>query len=443
MFPSVLLVNGANTTAGIIQFGHGYIETVWSVEDDSVLSSSATSRARQETSVNVPKAVSLSREQLAQFTTRKSVVRSTNWCGLVFNFVLVDCNIALRVLTTFVANNRGSWSAVVFTAVVRGVLVLLAVPWSRWWSQVRVVCCALCAVVIGVFDGVICLGIQDFHFLSVLFRFKRAPSLLPPSVGEMGLEAHLQQAVLLKKVVDAMKDLCKDVNFECSEKGIEVQSMDSSHVALVSVLLREAAFSDFKCDRAASLGMNVDSLGKIFKMVSAGDALRFRWQDGADTVSFQCESGDDDRIAEFDLKLMQIESEHMEIPEQQYKVITKLPSSEFQKICRDLKEFGETMQMRASKEGITFSVQGDIGTGNVMLKPRESEKPEERVTLTVHEPVTATFALRYLVNFAKAAPLCGTVELGMGPDAPLMVKYHLESADNGHMQFYLAPKIDE
>ena len=40
----------------------------------------------------------------------------------------------------------------------------------------------------------------------------------------MGLEAHLQQAVLLKKVVDAMKDLCKDVNFDCSEKGLHVQS---------------------------------------------------------------------------------------------------------------------------------------------------------------------------------------------------------------------------
>merc|ERR1712050_620688 len=78
-----------------------------------------------------------------------------------------------------------------------------------------------------------------------------------------------------------------------------------------------------------------------------------------------------------------------------------------------------------------------------MLKPRESEKPEERVTLTVHEPVTATFALRYLVNFSKAAPLCGSVELGLGPDAPLLVKYDLENADNGHMQFYLAPKIDE
>jgi len=243
-------------------------------------------------------------------------------------------------------------------------------------------------------------------------------------------------------VVAAMKDLCKDVNFDCSEKGLQVQAMDSSHVALVSLMLRESAFSEFKCDRPTSLGMNVESLGKVLKMCGPSDSLKLRWQDGEDIVNFQCESGDD-RITDFSLKLMQIESEHMEIPEQHYKVIAKLPSSEFQKICKDLKEFGETMQMKASKEGLTFSVQGDLGTGNVMLKPRESEKPEERVALTVHEAVTATFALRYLVNFSKAAPLCGTVELGLGPDAPLLVKYDLEKSDNGHMQFYLAPKIDE
>merc|ERR1712183_1005390 len=225
--------------------------------------------------------------------------------------------------------------------------------------------------------------------------------------------------------------------------GIQVQSMDSSHVALVSLLLRECAFADFKCDRPASLGMNVDSLSKIFKICGPNDSLKLKWQNDADTMGFQCEGGEQDRISDFDLKLMQIESEHMEIPEQQYKVVAKLPATEFQKVCRDLKEFGETMQVSASKEGIKFSVQGDVGTGNVMLKPRESEKPEDRVTLTVHEPVTATFALRYLVTFAKAAPLCPTVELGLGPDSPLLVRYDLEKVDNGFMQFYLAPKIDE
>merc|ERR1711957_899249 len=190
---------------------------------------------------------------------------------------------------------------------------------------------------------------------------------------------------------------------------------DSSHVALVSLLLRESAFTEFKCERPTSLGMNVESLAKILKMCGPSDSLKIQWKGGADTVGFQCESGADDRIADFDLKLMQIESEHMEIPEQQYKVTVRLPSAEFQKICRDLKEFGETMQIKATK----------------------------KVALTVHEPVTATFALRYLVNFAKAAPLCGAVELGLGPDAPLLVKYELEKAENGFMQFYLAPKIDE
>ena len=43
----------------------------------------------------------------------------------------------------------------------------------------------------------------------------------------------------------------------------------------------------------------------------------------------------------------------------------------------------------------------------------------------------------------QAEKLCGSVELGLGPDAPLLVKYDLESGENGHMKFYLAPKIDE
>ena len=56
-------------------------------------------------------------------------------------------------------------------------------------------------------------------------------------------EAHLAQAVLRKKVIDAFKGLGKDVNFDCNEKGIQVQSRDSSHVALVSLLPRESALS--------------------------------------------------------------------------------------------------------------------------------------------------------------------------------------------------------
>merc|ERR1712187_959526 len=103
----------------------------------------------------------------------------------------------------------------------------------------------------------------------------------------MVLEAQLQQAVLLKKVVDAMKDLCKDINFDCSEKGLQVQSMDSSHVALVSLMLRESAFAEYKCDRPASLGMNVDSVSKIFKMCGPNDSLKLKYENDAASLNFQ------------------------------------------------------------------------------------------------------------------------------------------------------------
>jgi len=259
----------------------------------------------------------------------------------------------------------------------------------------------------------------------------------------MVLEFTLSQASVLKRTIEAMKELCKEINFDCSEKGIEVQSMDSSHVALVSLILREKAFQDYKCDRATTLGMNMEAVSKVMKMCNPTDVLKLRQENGADHATFQCENTAEDEVAEFDLKLMQIESEHMEIPEQQYSVVTKMPSAKFLKIVKDLKEFGETLQISASKDGLRFSVKGDLGDGNVMLKPRESDKIEEKVELNVKEPVVATFALAYLVKFAKAAPLCGQVELGVGADMPIAVKFELDNAENGHMQFHLAPKVED
>merc|ERR1712178_119322 len=103
-----------------------------------------------------------------------------------------------------------------------------------------------------------------------------------------------------------------------------------------------------KCDRATSLGMNVESLSKILKICGPSDSLKLRYNNDADTVNFQCETTEEDRIADFDLKLMQIESEHMEIPEQQYKVVAKLPSSEFLRICRDLAR--QSLSMPARRE---------------------------------------------------------------------------------------------
>jgi len=54
--------------------------------------------------------------------------------------------------------------------------------------------------------------------------------------------AKLQEGIILKKIVEAIKDLVKNVNIDANSSGLSMQAMDSSHVALVSLQLKEVGF---------------------------------------------------------------------------------------------------------------------------------------------------------------------------------------------------------
>jgi len=94
----------------------------------------------------------------------------------------------------------------------------------------------------------------------------------------------------------------------------------------------------------------------------------------------------------------------------------------------------------ASKDGIKFSAQGDIGNGSVTLRQHSNvEKPAEAIEIELSEPVSLTFSLKYLVNFCKASALSNTVKICLSSEVPLLVEYSL--AGSSYLRFYLAPKV--
>ncbi|EMR11744.1 proliferating cell nuclear antigen [Pneumocystis murina B123] len=248
------------------------------------------------------------------------------------------------------------------------------------------------------------------------------------------LEARLQQASILKKTLDATKELVSDANLDCNESGIALQAMDNSHVALVAMLLRADGFEPYRCDRNISLGINLNSLSKVLKCAQNEDIITLKAEDTPDTLNMVFESPTNDRISEYDIKLMDIDQEHLGIPDTEYSVVAKLLSIEFQRICRDLLALSESVHIEANKEGIKFSCAGDIGNGSITLIQNQDTK------IDLNEPVSLTFSLKYLVNFTKATPLADTVILSMSNEVPLMVEYKMEG---GYLRFYLAPKINE
>ncbi|KAE8379150.1 Mysoin-binding motif of peroxisomes-domain-containing protein [Aspergillus bertholletiae] len=260
------------------------------------------------------------------------------------------------------------------------------------------------------------------------------------------LEARLEQAALLKRhsivqVVDAIKDLVQDCNFDCNDSGIALQAMDNSHVALVSMLLKAEGFSPYRCDRNIALGINLVSLTKVLRAAQNEDILTLKADDSPDAVNLMFESAETDRLSEYDIKLMDIDQEHLAIPETEYAATVEMPSAEFQRICKDLNALSESVVIEATKEGVKFSCQGDIGSGSVTIRQHTNvEKPDQNVSIALSEPVALTFSLKYLVNFCKATSLSSKVTLSLSQEVPLLVEYGLGS---GHLRFYLAPKIGD
>jgi len=297
-------------------------------------------------------------------------------------------------------------------------------------------------------------------------------------------EAKIEQGNVLKKILDAMKDLVNDANFECSANGIQLQAMDSSHVALVYLELKNDGFEHYRCDRNQSLGISLKNMSQILKCAGNDDQITMKADDNGDAVTFLCESKDQDRISSFELKLMDIDSENLGIPNTAYTVVVKMPSMEFQRICRDLGTIGDTVKINTQKDGIQFSAKGDIGSGSITVKPSTDAKVDEAendeddededndkkkkksaskkgksdkdksgasassagsgasakdVTIVLDKPVELTFATRYLSNFAKAASLSDYVTLSLSAELPIVVEYKIDNM--GYIRYYLAPKI--
>lgn len=81
---------------------------------------------------------------------------------------------------------------------------------------------------------------------------------------------------------------------------------------------------------------------KVLRCAQNEDILTLKAEDAPDVVNLVFESAESDRLSEYDIKLMDIDQEHLGIPETDYAATIEMPSVEFQRICRDLVALSES-----------------------------------------------------------------------------------------------------
>ena len=231
-------------------------------------------------------------------------------------------------------------------------------------------------------------------------------------------------ANILSKIVDATVELVKCVNINVSEDGWHAQAMGGSHLAFFSFILNKHSFATLRVARPVTLGIKISALQSVMKIMKSVGTVHLKLSGNVLNIMGKHKG----KSMRYELKLIDLQTEQLNIPDMDFEYIAHLPSSEFVCTCQTV--FGETVCIQIGLE-MVFTSKGKDGNSHVKYTD---------VVVKSSGELTLEFASRYLVLFSKGALLSKMVSLYMSPDMPIRIEF---SFDGGHVCYYLAPKVED
>lgn len=248
------------------------------------------------------------------------------------------------------------------------------------------------------------------------------------------LEIKTVQASSIKTLIEALKELLTDTCIEFDETGLKIIAMDSSHIVLVHLKLEASKFEYYHCPNKISIGVNMLNLHKLIKTINSTDTLTF-FMDNIDInhLGIKIENSEKNTKTIYKLNLLDLDNPNISIDPTEFNSVISLPSSDFQKICRDMNNVSELVEIKNISNQLIFSCKGDFCCQETILSDNETNN----ISQQNQDIVQGIFKLNYLVLFTKCTNLCNTIEIYLKNDYPLIVKYMVASL--GEIKLCIAP----
>ncbi len=249
------------------------------------------------------------------------------------------------------------------------------------------------------------------------------------------LEIKTVQATSFKILLEALKELLTDTCIEFDDTGIKIIAMDFSHIVLVHLRLDAAKFEYYYCKNKISIGVNMLNFHKLIKTTNNNDSLTmFIDEDDINHLGIKIENTEKNTKTVYKLNLLEPDNQRISIEPTQFNSVITLPSIDFQKICRDMSNVSDFVEIKNIYNQLVFSCKGDFCTQETVFTDNETCREEEK---DKNEIVQGIFKLKYLVLFTKCTNLCNTIELYLKNDYPLIIKYSVASL--GDIKLAIAP----
>ena len=268
------------------------------------------------------------------------------------------------------------------------------------------------------------------------------------------LEMKTVQIAPVRTLMTALKDILLETNIIFNQEytdtsgkvipaGIRVINMDKSHTILAHLFLDALKFEHFYCKYPKIvIGVNMLHLFKLINTIDNDDTLTIYieekdYSDGiVEYLGLKFENGDIKQSKIQKLKLIEPDEEELDMPSVKFSSIINLPSTDFQKIIRDLSNISERLEIKSVGNELVFSCIGPFASCKISRS--ESDGITEFVKKCDETSVIqGEFSLKNLSYFIKCTNLCNNIEMYLENDLPLVVKYNVASL--GEVKLCVAP----
>jgi proliferating cell nuclear antigen len=247
----------------------------------------------------------------------------------------------------------------------------------------------------------------------------------------------------IRNMITAVKDILTDATITFTKDGMKIINFDKTHTILLNVMLYSNRFEQYDCgpDKIIVCA-NTLHLFKVISTMSNDDTLsmyidKADYHDGiVSHLGLQYDNGDIKQCYSQKLRLIEPDMEELVVPDVEYSTVINLPSSDFQKIIRDLNGISDRIEIKSVGNDLIFSCEGNFASSRIFRS--ESDGNMEFIQKTdASVIIQGEFSLKSLSHFIKCTPLCSHLEMYLGNDLPLIVKYDVASL--GEIKLCLAP----
>lgn len=245
------------------------------------------------------------------------------------------------------------------------------------------------------------------------------------------------QGGAIRTLFEVLKEIVHDVSLQFDASGVRLLTMDGARCACINMKLRAESFEEYRCDGKYTVGVNVASMFKLVRITGSHDTVTlYMVPTCSNELGITIENSDKNSMTDFRLKLLDVDSEEITIPDVEFDSVITMPSAYFQRLCRDALNIADHMVIKSHGSTLTLCCSGDFARQETVIGQANAG-----MAISSNGPVEGKFSLKYLSLFCKASSLCNTLELFLKESFPLILKYNVASL--GELKFVLAPTVDE